>query len=1414
MSSIVNRVVDPSEIKNDINGFDLLRCARPEAMKLLISFPNIGYGFLANMLSRFKQKGSTVETRPGFVFTRKPPMQTSGPITVGVSGKEVFVPVEGTLCEMFAMLADVNSDCALESMFSDYLVLPTPIMVRLGEENSHCLSLVEATILIEGTGHVNDPSWAAFKMIRDALTSVESSTISEYIRDAVVAEIFRAANGNSGLATVDHCFTAQEGDTRAEYLALLPPEKDYFQAVAEGSASVDISEVFLKPSVFLVYTGESGPRLYYCREFSEEVLRSFRVRGATEAPTIEIERKLALPGLSGSVPSTIFRESTVHDDMPALLNVPIKMYRMFSGQETTVERFFHEDRIVPITGMSIYDESGDVDKATPLVTMRPPVFTAGEFVVDLDRTAGKYILPISATYVLPRTSGRFLTAEEIRTLTYENSKEYYSEGFAHLFLAFEDYVQMVSGSSDLLRMLSCSALVLTSGTEYHAIDSRFMSVRSGCYSLDAAISELALCADGRQSALKPSFKKMDSTILSSLRKIVNLSGSGTVSTARESAISGEIEDGIDAVQGVSATGVEVDTSKINPVFVVSEAGSSIVSNKSSIGTFDRQALSGPVIGTVAGQSPEQGSLFQYPRELQVSVEGTVTLDALFAPVSDTVTNAQRAKDILTRLPALMNKISSFIETYSCKAYSFDRDGNMGPVRPRSHVFDLRDPVADGVLDREISECIFERVEAVKHILNLSGYRGAEGFRPLNTKLRKGMSALDKLVGARMEDGIEQTLEALASSTLATCHAMLASASDRLLYRVGETTVFSCFRGSAKQGGVEVIVPDLYLGKGFWLYNMRKVYMLMISALTLALAAIEYAMSALYAVSRTYSPVPSFLGTDGGTVSVPLPIYTFLANGKPLYPIVDTDIEIDELQGVMINTIGRAFPEGSLYYELYADLAPAGETARYLPVVLPGMGTDEDIGDEHTYFWSPRCLLGELGETQDTVHRPFNNIRTWISSRDYAFLSSGNVMISDAQSGLFQPVPLSQFRTSVIDANAVTGLDVRAATLRGRIDATYVFPFVADLKQTVSISAKMNTTFISDKPETVERDMTEEEITGKTTASFGCFTSPTETDSEAKTITGLIHTFLQDESKTAQLYEDSEMDIIVPVIGLTDPVQPVIKPGALDSPLFLYTWTHLTQDPTYMAGDWKAAIDATMTAALNSSPWWEIDDGIALTTYNLFLSRRRAYVSALVLARELLKTTQAVAEMAGSRYRYWFEYSATDPSAGSTRAFRILDAYGFGSLFGNCYNVGSGAASFVDHRAICVVLSYGSGADGYIGYDDGPISFSIPRENTEGGVVRIADASPYLPYMENGEWKTKLTYGGAIGSDFENYYGKLNLTSLPNRDTLLAKFKENVATGAVRETIRNDIGTYLAENIERFKVSDTVLDKIWLVIEKL
>jgi hypothetical protein len=668
-----------------------------------------------------------------------------------------------------------------------------------------------------------------------------------------------------------------------------------------------------------------------------------------------------------------------------------------------------------------------------------------------------------------------------------------------------------------------------------------------------------------------------------------------------------------------------------------------------------------------------------------------------------------------------------------------------------------------------------------------------------------------------------------------------------MYRQANSTVFY---STASGNSYHITVPDECTIRGLWYYNMRKTYMLWISSFTLLKSIAEQIFTIICSFKYAFLPKPvkDIEGTKNPTKQLDVSLFT---SGESIcYPILEEDIEIDiamKETTIPVCGITNLFGSNSMYYNITGKIAPQTElTVDTIPLLGIGAADEGppfpdfvDGTQVHKQF-IVRNKGYENDPGIDAIDTKFDYLRNTFSSRDYMIRKDNTTHYLNETGDGIETIALNEtgytgILTSINKGgkaiiNKVEGLD-----FTGKIDCSTILPYLSDIRQALSPTSPVDIDFKSGMPYSIGLNWTETEILA---AIHNITTNPTKAISTMNGAANEIQSLLSNKKILGMLYDNpSSIKFIIPFLGFADASISSTN-DMCESALMAYVFHTLgfVLKDEYLSGG--IVNEGAIASSIGSIEWannattdpdWKLN-------YNLFLSKRRAYVVALYTLYKLIsRGTWTVGEYTVS--------ISTTPVIPPHYYKKIFHCYGFGSMFGNSGITHLGSTNELVKAQRTTYVSKMIPTLGVLpvtGISENSICLTAPIGRDITGDVTcmsiIGNNTIYTPMVDaNNDIYTHTLYNktnslGNLKSLYNNAAGALlkNGESSVNADEIIVQdivLKYASGEYPVTTQVLLNIGDFISgafnqnspvytENTKSpFKTTTSVLDDIYLNIQK-
>jgi hypothetical protein len=408
---------DPSDIMNDVNGFDIITCKGLQEVQVVVVIPNLGYGFLSTMCARMT-KGKGVST-PGSSMSYKitsgtEAVQSTESTKVVGSGKELFVPSSGMDARMFTTRCNMNDVCSTGGALSNDIILPIPLKISLEDPN-------DFTTTLETKSYMTNPQEALFRALLDICNSMSiSGPFEDTVQSSAAAQIVRAfsttlnSESNSqwtGDVAAEterveymHLGSAEPGNLGAIGTWVARTMESWDRKIQKTNVPPESTDLFIRPFAAILAPSPDGKkRLYYSPELTEKLFQ-MEIRGVQTSPKVICESTLYLLNPEdNSVTSPSWGTVVGSASIESALGINHEDYWIVSSEVGRINYVFSKDQIYGITSLKAWDPAAgqEESKTARLYTFRPPVFTSGGIIADNTDSSDIYRLLFSSAYYYP-----------------------------------------------------------------------------------------------------------------------------------------------------------------------------------------------------------------------------------------------------------------------------------------------------------------------------------------------------------------------------------------------------------------------------------------------------------------------------------------------------------------------------------------------------------------------------------------------------------------------------------------------------------------------------------------------------------------------------------------------------------------------------------------------------------------------------------------------------------------------------------------------------------------------------------------------------------------------------------------------------------------------------------------------------
>jgi len=506
--------------------------------------------------------------------------------------------------------------------------------------------------------------------------------------------------------------------------------------------------------------------------------------------------------------------------------------------------------------------------------------------------------------------------------------------------------------------------------------------------------------------------------------------------------------------------------------------------------------------------------------------------------------------------------------------------------------------------------IKSRAKTVKDILSGDGEVGIS-LDTLNQKLSNAASDIAKITS------LLSYFREKGEADLLTARSYFSAIVNGTLGSDNTSATYLYLQSTDDDGWYLMSVPDSYgMGFGFFFYNIRKLYTLIISIAAYCVALIDRIIIRLVSLEKSFTP---YWYSSIDEVDYGLGISLFESFNRPVYPNVNSKALSDgsfdkvfETEESGMFAISQLFKEGLLYYDYHINIPPITiDTCR--GIALCGLGTGEELSG----FTAQDAQFSTLDTDEDDfteINAAFQDIQSVVGIKDYLKRDGGSVTFTN-KAGEAETVSIP---TDVEVGNAIAkgsgynhSVSFTPQKIKGKIDVGKVFPYINSLSIDRSNIFDAQIEFKSGQPSTVETDYNALVNNGTiispvTSANAGTILQDRAAgENEAVRVAKGIAASLQDSIMLSQLYSIGttfgdtgviDNSLLIPFVGSTDPA--FTPSEECDSSLVALT---LGKDPS--------------NDDILGYNQWNSDTATSVNrmNYNLYLSKRRsAFIAQWVL----------------------------------------------------------------------------------------------------------------------------------------------------------------------------------------------------------
>jgi hypothetical protein len=896
------------------------------------------------------------------------------------------------------------------------------------------------------------------------------------------------------------------------------------------------------------------------------------------------------------------------------------------------------------------------------------------------------------------------------------------------------------------------------------------------------------------------------------------------------------ESAVNKVSDLYPAMAYVDESRVYP-YAIKKSAKYITGGKSADTAAD---LSKGVSIPLSYGEREEGVInpINFPTPTSVSSNGIVDIVSILSDAANSpgASSIGTAESVIKSVAVTILESLKTIEKVLIVA---TKDGSSVISQPEP-LFGLTD--GEVTVDPSLVSVIDE-LKQVSTVLSTGGSTSEEGpIKEYHEKYERAMNDLEKVTAAPDKNAsILVTLSTALCQVLSFCWLKVLHIEDMIIceYTDNGSTYTDFLAISTAGEEVHLTIPHSYANKGLWFYNMRKSYFVLKSMVNLSRALIEkaYTMFSSFRLNFSHAPLSEQDNSIGKISYQELDISLFdnypAIEGKDSPPsyagneehkvhwdnrsIINLSNITSEIE---INTIERCFEEGSIYYKFLMDIGNLSEiTEEDEPVFLLGMGVVDagsvgmDPPDEQMWVergnieneWTTiKDMTDEEAESETRAQR--------LAGVDYIKRGGSNIKyINKEKAGATAPYStLEDLKGKLIRGNTADAAPIvpGSPSLECKIDMSYVFLYISDYSESFDFNMNLQVEFKSAKPVNLESsilstinmtkysstgleeffgleesmDNTFESWSGDKTKLDGAISELSARFSMKKWLDALC----TDEEKTNKIYQ-------VSFTGFSDPSLYPEHPGSCLMSYWLDVIENLTPKSGYLTDTERAAAMATN--------WWSQADSLASCNYNIFLSKRRAYVIAKYVVGGIIDNSRKEQHDVGDKYRAIFFYhnsTGTPTQAdipadipayskykvaadwGVEYSNNIFKCYGFGDLMGNG-NLDNGDTSkdkVAKQRIVNVTAPSPWVKQRSITIDSNPggelqINCTLPlgHERTKGTTpnIRISKGTVYFPSgtFERGKtegpftWDSGFNYNAKVMEDSFDVNGAPTTSPLPS-----------------------------------------------------
>ena len=422
----MSQIYDPSDLGNNINGFNIVECCTYKPVEMYIMIPNLGYGFMAHVANTYADKiykltPGDVHSVSRTIYQEKQNAVESGSMP---AERERFAPMgTGVRASYMVMKISLNSQCARKVQIDPPLRLPLPFKVRdtAGSDwitnflTHHLLQEPQMNLVGMMTSIVSNETGPVTGQISSALASMHIRALAD-LRINKIPEAQPGTTPSTTPAEETWKFTGRLGvnDNRVEFTHMFKSvgqslyNKDYADLIAQATPGVPWGECLLRPAVFVAFADSTGKqRLYYSPDHTQRLLSLIEIEGAANAPRLEFSKLTYAFGIDPAKRALMqpWLRYVSEEDEPAYIGQP-GLEDIYTESLAMPKESVHNVEITSnLSDIKVLNRSTGVGEQTETVTLftpGPPLFTRGEIYRDsFRRDHGGWYFPFSWAYILP-----------------------------------------------------------------------------------------------------------------------------------------------------------------------------------------------------------------------------------------------------------------------------------------------------------------------------------------------------------------------------------------------------------------------------------------------------------------------------------------------------------------------------------------------------------------------------------------------------------------------------------------------------------------------------------------------------------------------------------------------------------------------------------------------------------------------------------------------------------------------------------------------------------------------------------------------------------------------------------------------------------------------------------------------------